>query len=372
MFLSEDAATSHLMADRTPDICPQNMAHKVLPEALADSLAASGPQFLVELRALADRHSLAMWAARYLAAEVYGVQSPNTLAAKSKDLHSFIVWFLELNGHADIAGWYPRDTKVYLDHLEQHGRKPRSVNRAFATLRRFARWAHDQEDSPFAQGLPTRGIKELVVDLPQPKKLTGSEVHALFKAADALVDTETRKNARPRRNRAMLALLHHSGLRVSEMCALRLDQYQGKYLHTIKRKGNNRTDAMYLAADCRRAIDDYLENVRLKKDDPQSQHAPLFLSTRGGLGVNRRRVATVLDHIAEEACKHREGQLDIHPHRLRHTFGWNIMQKTKSESATARALGHATKGKYTGWYIGLTQDEQEALLDSISSGNDDA
>jgi site-specific recombinase XerD len=155
----------------------------------------------------------------------------------------------------------------------------------------------------------------------------------------------------------MLALLYHAGLRVSEMCALRLDQYKDKYLHTIKRKGNNRTDAMYLAADCRRAMDDYLA-VERPRDDPDGVHVPLFLSTRSGAGVDRRRVARVLEHVAQEACKHREDKLGLHPHRLRHTFGWNIMQKTKSESATARALGHATKGKYTGWYIGLTQDEQ--------------
>jgi hypothetical protein len=83
---------------------------------------SSGPEHLLRLRALADKHTLAQWAARYLAEEVYGVQSPNTLDAKGRDLAGFLGWFLEMNSTGEISHWMPRDTQMYLNHLDGQGR----------------------------------------------------------------------------------------------------------------------------------------------------------------------------------------------------------------------------------------------------------
>lgn len=69
-----------------------------------------------------------------------------------------------MHGHARIETWLAQDTRAYLKHLEAAGRKPATVNRVLATLRRFARWAHEENETPFAKtGLPTRGIRELVL-----------------------------------------------------------------------------------------------------------------------------------------------------------------------------------------------------------------
>ncbi|MDJ0766247.1 MAG: hypothetical protein QNJ97_24910 [Myxococcota bacterium] len=55
---------------------------------------------------------------------------------------------------------------------------------------------HEQPDCPFV-GLPTRGIKELETDEPDAQSLSERVVNWLFKAANRLVLTDTRKNARP-------------------------------------------------------------------------------------------------------------------------------------------------------------------------------
>lgn len=97
-----------------------------------------------------DSRHLTTWARRYLVAEVIGVQSPNTLDAKSRDLAAFIRWFMEVNGHATATQWMPRDTQEFLNHLEGQGRAATTINRVLATLRRFARWMHAQPGSVFA------------------------------------------------------------------------------------------------------------------------------------------------------------------------------------------------------------------------------
>ncbi len=69
-------------------------------------------------------------------------------------------------------------------------------------------------------------------------------------------------------------------------------------------------------------------------------------------------------HIAEEDSKHKSDPIEIHPHRLRHTFGAEMREKTGSDTETAALLGHAGR-KHVGRYVRNTQAEREAILESI-------
>jgi site-specific recombinase XerD len=326
-----------------------------------------GPRHLIAFRELAGRFSLARLAAQYLSEEVFGIQSPNTLDAKSRDLTAFVTWFVQFNGHGDIQGWLPRDTQAYLNNLEQGGRAPTTVNRVFATLRRFAKWAHEQPGHVFERGgLPTRGIKTLAVDEPDCKKLPRQDIHQLFKAADALERSEVRKNARPRRNRAILAVLYYTGLRVSELVALKRDQYQESYLVNVARKGKSRSKGLYLVAECRKHLDVYLAAER-PLDDVDGDAVPLFLPARRAGArqfMTRQLVAHLLTHIAQEANKHAKQNIRVHPHQLRHTFGAEYRHKSGSDTETAAALGH-TGLQYVGRYVRRSQDERESVLEEM-------
>ncbi len=259
--------------------------------------------------------------------EVEGVQSPHTLDAKKRDLQSFMSWFAAENGHLMIEEWLPRDTQAYLNYLERAGRAAATINRALAVLRHFSRWVIEQEGSPFRFGLPTRKIKELAVDEPTAKKLSRQELNALFRAADVLVKVEEeRKNGRPRRNRAILGVLYYTGMRVSELCALRLSQYDGTYLRNPRRKGKSRTKKFYLNSECRRLLDDYLETER--REDREHGAADLLFAPYGSNApLTRQSVTNILDHLAEEANKRRKvNKIHIHPHKLRHTFGSEVRE----------------------------------------------
>ena len=219
-----------------------------------------------------------------------------------------------------------------------------------------------------ATGLPTRGIKELATDEPECQKLDRRDVYRLFKAADRLILTETRRNQRPRRNRAILALLYYTGMRVSELVALRREQYDGRYLVNVKRKGKARSKSVYVAAECRKLLDEYLDKERAL-DAPHSASGALLVPnvTAGDTGrpLTRRTVGLILDHIAEEASKHDgTGGIAIHPHRLRHTFGAEYRERTGSDTETAAALGH-TSLDYVGRYVRKSREERESVLDGL-------
>jgi site-specific recombinase XerD len=333
------------MQNQSLIIYPKNTHHNVLEK--------SEPQ-----------NSFHHWLKLYLKDEVYGIQSKHTLEAKTRDLLSFINWFSNFNGHSKIEEWHPRDTQIFLSQLEQLGRAATTINRTFASLRRWARWIHEQPDSPFRQGLPTRGIKEIAVDEPDCKKLSTRELHRLFKAAENLVHLKPRKNARPQRDRAILHLLYYTGLRVSELTALKKSQYDGKYLLEVRRKGKSRSKAIYLPTACREMLDRYID-IERPQDDQHNTQAPLFLSSQSKSLLGRDQVFRILKHIAQEANKHTlDNPVEIHPHKLRHTFGAEFRDKTGSDTETQQALGHVSL-KYVGRYVRRTQEEREATLERI-------
>lgn len=307
--------------------------------------------------------SMLVWAQKWLIDEVLGIQAHNTAIAKRRDLKKFFEWFYETNGTLDISDWLPRDTAGYLSHLEDLGRAPATVNRALATLRRWARWSMETGQAPFVK-MPTKGVKERVMEEPDAKKLSQKEINRLFKAADKLVITDKRKNSRPRRNRAILAVAYYTGLRVSEICDLNLLQFEENHFNNIIRKGSRRTRKMYVSKSCRALLDDYIETERAG-DVAGKPRGSLFLPSSGGDKLGRLAVWRIFQKLSREASAHLvDSNMRIHPHQLRHTFGYEIRQRTGSDTETAALLGHAGL-KYVGRYVRATDEERAAVLENL-------
>ena len=308
--------------------------------------------------------SMTHFVARYLATGVYGVQSTNTLRAKAQDLAAFAGWFRHVNGHAEVTDWMPRDTQTYLAGLQAAGKSPATVNRIFSSIRHFARWVHAQPGSLFVRhGMPTRGVNELYLEEATCKKFSRLDMHRILRAADGLVNTSTHGKQRPRRARALLAVLYHTGLRISELLAARMEQYDGRYLIAVKRKGRGWTNKVYLAHGARVALDDYIATERVR-DTGRFATSILFVAERTGMPWASNRAREALRRIGQEAGKHRGKAIDLRPHRLRNTFAAEYRDKTGSDTETARALGH-TSLQYVGRYARKTDTEREAAIDEI-------
>ena len=343
----------------------------------ADGRTGATPAYLTALARLCDaQHSLAWWVGRYLAVKVSG-GSPNTLAARSRDLTAFIDWFVGHVGHGDIEGWRTLHTQVYLRHMEAAHYAPTSINRALSSLKHFARWAQEQPGAIFAQhGLPTAGVKDLMVDEPDCKKLSADDARALFAAAQRATLETAHPMARPLRNLAMLALLYYTGLRVTELVILRRDQYDGRRLLQVSRKGRSRSRSVYLCRPCRQHLDAYLlrerpQDTRPPQDeDATADTGPLFVSSKSGGHLDRQRIGRVLGRLGEHATAAMGRRVEVHPHRLRHTFGSLYREASGSDAETATALGHAGL-KYVGRYTRKSQTEREDLLETMFEVEDE-
>lgn len=343
-----------------------------LPAGLVAGAQHKQPAHWLQIQHLTPQNSLAEWIYLYLCRKVFKVGALATLDAKSRDLAGFLRWSLQNYGGA-IESWRPQQTADYLDYLEGQLRKPRTVNRTLATLRHFARWVADNHPQGIFDkvGMPTQDVQERGLGQIAAQKLEKIQTNRLYGAAADLVKLETGDAQRPRRNLAIFALLLHTGLRVSELCALRLDQYVGSYLYNVRRKGNRREQKVFVPTKAQRPLDDYLAHER-PKDDPQGLCKVLFPGRRSGTFIDRQRVGKVLRHIANEANK-QLGQnvaeddprlIKLHPHVLRHTFGFRHRQRCGSDAATAEALGHANL-HYIALYTCPTDKEKEAIMEDL-------
>jgi integrase/recombinase XerD len=302
------------------------------------------------------RESLVAWFNLYLTLEG-AAGSANTLDAKKRDLGHFLSFFLNATGGDHPDQWTRSLTAHYLRQLVRGERKsPTTVNRRLATLRHTANWVDRQR--PFLAGNPCSRIHDLDVDDPEWKGLSDIEVTRLKSAAEQLIHIDRRRNQTPIRDFAIFLVLLHTGLRISELLELDLDQYQGKHLVNVKRKGKKVTRKVFLAKDARESLDRYIDEVRGTRPGP-------LVASRTGKRLARQNVDDALKRIAKQANARlpQDQQIHLSAHLLRHTMLRKAAEKYGVEYAMELA-GH-TSSRYIWRYVQPSQEQKEAALEDL-------
>jgi site-specific recombinase XerD len=244
-----------------------------------------------------------------------------TIANYKSDLSLFARWFRDTTGEAFAAAAVtPTDLRDYRSYLltTKHA-SPATVNRHLAALKRFFRYALAMgwvTEDPTAA---VKGIRQVQV---APKALAKREVDKLLRAAERYGN---------KRDLAILATLRHTGLRVGELTALRLDDVEisERKGEVVVRSGKgSKYRVVPLNLDARRAINAYQE-VRPKVAD---RH--LFVGQRG-----TRLTIRAVEKLVEEYAR-LAGLPDVSPHVLRHTFGRHALDAGVDLVTVSRLLGH--------------------------------
>jgi site-specific recombinase XerD len=257
-----------------------------------------------------------------------------TVLSYHSDLKKFIHWCPD----ASIESIGPLDIAEFKRHLQKRGQKPTTINRALATLSIFFDWAVEQG---LIENNPASNVKYLKEVDTAPKSLSRREQLALMRAVN--------KGGKIR-DIAIITLLLHTGLRVSEMCRLTLDDIVIKERSgsvTVTGKGNKQR-VVPLNVTVRNALVKWL-NVR------GNEPGPLFISQLGGR-ISPRSVERIVKKYAYRA--HLDG---VTPHVLRHTFCKSLIDAGESIDRVALLAGHESLDT-TARYTRPTQmDLQEAV-----------
>jgi integrase/recombinase XerD len=249
--------------------------------------------------------------------------SKSTVQSYHSDLKKFKRWSPE----TPLESIGPLDVAEYKRHLQKRGQKPATINRALATLSTFFDWAVEKG---LIENNPASNVKYVKEVKTAPKSLSRREQLALMRAVNQSGKV---------RDIAIITLLLHTGLRVSEMCRLTMDSIVIKKRSgsvTVIGKGNKQR-VVPLNVTVRNALVEWL-NVRGHKP------GPLFLSQKGG-GLSPRSVERLVKKYAYHA------RLDeVTPHILRHTFCKSLIDARVSIDRVADLAGHEsldTTARYT-------------------------
>ena len=249
--------------------------------------------------------------------------SSNTVASYLRDIRQFADWLSE-NEDAAVVDATQLNISGFLSHLEQEGRSAATVSRCLASLKNFYAYLVSTgfvEKTPVTDIHIDRGEKKL------PQILTGREIELLL-AQPACVD------AKGYRDKAMLEVMYATGIRVSELIDLDVDDVNLE-LGIIKCAGakKNRTIPLYPGA--LRALTVYLREVRNSMVyNPEEQ--ALFVNM-GGDRMSRQGFWKILKHY--QASAHIEK--DITPHTLRHSFAVHLLENGADLGSVQELMGHS-------------------------------
>ena len=252
--------------------------------------------------------------------------SPDTLKAYTGDLREFLS-FMEKNPQETDT----TDIRSFLASLHYKKLKKSSIARKLATIRSFFKFLHKEG---YITKNPAKLVSSPKLQKTLPKFLTIDE-------AFSLMDAPKGDTFHATRDKAILELLYSSGVRVSELATLNINDFNIKE-SMIRVRGKGKKERIVpVGTKALDAIKNYLpERVSLKK-----KTQALFLNSRGGRLTQRSIRRIVLKYGRMIAVK---GSLS--PHVLRHTFATHLLHGGADLRAIQELLGHSslsTTQKYT-------------------------
>ena len=255
--------------------------------------------------------------------------SANTCEAYGRDLRFFGEW-LRGRGRASAAEVTRDDIALFLRGEREAGLKGSTRARRTAAIRMWLRYLKER-----------RMIRENPSDLMDPPKKALALPRVLSEEeVAAMLDKVDGSDPRELRDRAILETLYGCGLRVSELCALKMDDFvaDGELLRIFGKGSKERVVPIGVAAG--RALNAYFESARgfFAKGNLAETH--VFV-TRLGRPFTRQGVFKI---IRERAAAVGIAADRISPHVLRHCFASHMLSHGADIRVIQELLGHSDIG----------------------------
>ena len=246
----------------------------------------------------------------------------NTMSSYSNDLKAFGLWLDEKGLSFDKVDYY--NLAGYTTAIKETGLKITSINRRLSTIRQFYRFLLDEG---IIEMNPTRDIVMPKRAQYLPEVLNVNEVEGLLNAPDT---------SKPlgKRDKAMLELLYATGLRVSELIKLKLNNINLGAGFLLARGKGGKERLVPIGEKAISWTREYIETVRPSMIVKKSE--TLFFSNRG-TAMSRQNFWYIIKRYALAAGIFR----DISPHTLRHSFATHLLTGGADLRSVQMMLGHS-------------------------------
>ena len=249
--------------------------------------------------------------------------SDNTLQAYRHDLGRFLDHLHE-KGIDDFAKVDRLNLRAFLLGLKRRGLSARSVARNQVALRTFFRFL-------VLEGIlgtnPAETLESPKLDRRLPEILTAREVEDLLEQPD-------RKTPLGLRDRAMLELLYATGMRVSELIRILLNQVNLEAGYALIYGKGAKERVVPLGSEAVQWVTLYIETARDRL--LKGKESPLLFIGRSGKGISRQRYWKSLKGYGLKAGIKKK----LTPHLLRHSFASHLLERGADLRSVQMMLGH--------------------------------
>lgn len=250
--------------------------------------------------------------------------SANTVSSYIRDIRQFSVW-LHTNHETDVVDASQLNISDYLSALQTEGRSGATVSRSLASLKNFYSYLVSSgflEVSPVPSDIRVeRGTKKL------PQILSGKEVELLL-SQPVCVD------AKGFRDKAMLEVMYATGIRVTELIELDIDNVNLE-LGIIKCAHGNKSRIIPLYPAALKSLTVYVRDIR--QTMLASPDEPALFVNVGGSRMSRQGFWKILKHYQATAKIDKE----ITPHTLRHSFAVHLLENGADLGSVQELMGHS-------------------------------
>lgn len=249
--------------------------------------------------------------------------SYNTCISYERDLKK-LKEYLHQQGVEQVQEVSETSLNSYILFLEREGRAASTVSRYIASFKGFFEYCYKQgmiiED-------PAERLKPPKVERKFPQVLTVEEMKRLLEQPDQHSDKGIR-------DKAMLELLYATGIRVSELISLKLEDLNLQMEYVIcHEKAKDRI--IPFGNDARGALQTYLEKTRVQMVGAE-ENGYLFVNC-SGQPMSRQGFWKLIKYYGEKAAIEKE----ITPHTFRHSFAAHLLENGADAQSVQQMMGHS-------------------------------
>lgn len=249
--------------------------------------------------------------------------SENTAVSYRRDLKK-LVQFLQTQGCDSIAQITVPSLNAYLLYLEKEGKKPSTIARNVVSARAFFQYL--QKQGKLKQDLGEE-LKAPRIEKRMPQVLSMEEVKQLLAQAKGTTPKELR-------DAAMLELLYATGIRVSELVSLQLEDINLQLEYIVCRDAHKER-VIPFGEVAKEAVSRYL--VEGREELVKEPGNPWLFTNCFGQPMSRQGFWKLLKSYGKKAGIRHE----ITPHTLRHSFAAHLVNNGADLHAVQEMLGHA-------------------------------
>lgn len=241
------------------------------------------------------------------------------------DLSEARTFFVENGGFIDWLKLSSRDIEIFIQYLAQKKDKRSTQSRKISTLRSFYRFLNKRNIIPVnpVELISLRGEHKKL-----PEFLYSDEMVKVLKS----ISTTTPLGLR---NMALLELFYATGMRVSEIANLKLEQIDFELNLILVHGKGNKDRYVAFGEEAKTALNNYLVEARKKLLLHKTDYGYVFLNSNGNRITSRG-----LEYIIKNIFLNAGVSASVHPHMLRHTFATQMLNNGADLRTVQELLGH--------------------------------